>query len=150
MALNDAFSAGQVLTASEMNNLPFGVVERTERTAGNVNITTTLADLTGMSLTFTAVSTRIYKISWHLFILNNTSAHSTFIYLTDGSNNIKTVSGQYAASGLRASAAGFWFTSGISGSTTYKLRGAATADTSTMSGTSGESAVFMIEDIGLA
>lgn len=63
MALNNAFTTGQILTSTEMNNMPFGVAAF-DSDASNFNLTTTLTAVTGLSVTWTADSTRLYKITW--------------------------------------------------------------------------------------
>jgi hypothetical protein len=64
MALNNAFTVGQTLTATEMNNLPFGVASN-DSDASNYNLTTTLTAVPGLTTTWTADSTRLYKITYY-------------------------------------------------------------------------------------
>jgi hypothetical protein len=64
MALNTTFTSGQILTAAQMNNLPWGVAGYVKRTTGSFTATTSVADITGLTTTFTAVSGRLYKVSY--------------------------------------------------------------------------------------
>jgi hypothetical protein len=48
---NTQFSSGAVYTADEANRFPRGVMGAVYRTAGNLTVTTTQADLTGMTVT---------------------------------------------------------------------------------------------------
>lgn len=65
MSLNNAFVVGQTLTAAEMNNLPFGVAYF-DSDASNYTLTTTLTAVTGLGpATWTADSTRLYKITYY-------------------------------------------------------------------------------------
>ena len=65
MSLNNAFVVGQTLTATEMNNLPFGVASF-DSDASNYTLTTTLTAVTGLGpATWTADSTRLYKITYY-------------------------------------------------------------------------------------
>ena len=64
MALNNAFTVGQTLTAAECNNLPFGVAAF-DSDASNYNLTTTLTIVPGLTATWTADSTRLYKITYY-------------------------------------------------------------------------------------
>lgn len=65
MALNNAFTVSQTLTAQEMNNLPFGVATF-DSDASDYNLTTTLTAIPGLNpASWTADSTRLYKITWH-------------------------------------------------------------------------------------
>jgi hypothetical protein len=63
---NTTFTAGAVLTADEANRFPRGVMGAVYRTAGDLTVTTTLADLTGMTVTFTAEASRTYKATWNV------------------------------------------------------------------------------------
>jgi hypothetical protein len=63
MALNNAFTVGQTLTAAECNNLPFGKADF-DSDASAFNLTTTLTAVTGLTTTWTADATRLYKITW--------------------------------------------------------------------------------------
>jgi len=65
MALNNAFTVGQTLTAQECNNLPFGVAYF-DSDASNFNLTTTLTAVTGLGpASWTADATRLYKITYY-------------------------------------------------------------------------------------
>ena len=61
MTINTTFTSGQVLTASQMNNLPWGVAGRAIITS-DVNLTTSF--VTMATLTFTAVANRYYRITY--------------------------------------------------------------------------------------
>jgi len=65
MSLNNAFTVSQTLTAQEMNNLPFGVAYF-DSDASNYTLTTSLTAVTGLGpATWTADSTRLYKITYY-------------------------------------------------------------------------------------
>ena len=60
---NDLFTSGQILTAQECNQFPFGVVALAESTTTyTLTVTETIA--TGMTVTFTALANRYYKITY--------------------------------------------------------------------------------------
>lgn len=59
MPLNTAFTQGQQMTAQQANNLPFGSVGYATVTSSQLGITT-IVDLTGASVTFTAIANRPY------------------------------------------------------------------------------------------
>ena len=59
MPLNTTFTTGQVLTATQQNNLPFGLVASATATASQTGISTEV-DLTSLTVTFTAVTGRTY------------------------------------------------------------------------------------------
>ena len=61
---NDNFLAGQVLTAQECNQFPRGVMATASSTA-NYTLTTSPVIATGMTVTFTAVTGRNYRITYY-------------------------------------------------------------------------------------
>jgi hypothetical protein len=62
---NDNFTAGQVLTATECNNFPRGVMARATSQTSYVLTTSSTVLVTGMTVTFTAVANRYYKITYY-------------------------------------------------------------------------------------
>ena len=60
---NTDFTVGQVLTAAQQNRFPRGVMAFAS-SATNFSITTTETAATGMSVTFTAVANRYYKVTY--------------------------------------------------------------------------------------
>lgn len=63
IAPNDTFTSGQILTAAECNAFPFGVVARAV-SGTDYTLTTSTAIATGMTVTFTAIANRYYKITY--------------------------------------------------------------------------------------
>jgi len=61
---NTNFSAGAVLLASQQNRFPRGVMAYAESTA-DYTLTTSDVIATGMSVTFTAVANRYYRITYY-------------------------------------------------------------------------------------
>ena len=61
---NTDFSTGAVLTAAQQNRFPRGVMALATSSTSYV-LTTTLTATTGMSVTFTAVANRYYKITYY-------------------------------------------------------------------------------------
>ena len=71
---NTTFTAGNILTAAQMNRLPWGIMGYAQATASQSGITTE-TNVTGLSVTFTADSTRYYKTTIYTFsALQNTAA----------------------------------------------------------------------------
>jgi hypothetical protein len=76
---NVDFTAGEVLTATECNQFPRGVMARATSTT-SYTLTTSEAIATGMTVTFTAVANRYYRITYYepqaqtASALSNTSA----------------------------------------------------------------------------
>jgi hypothetical protein len=149
---NSTFTSGAILTAAQMNNLPFG------RVATPVNITTSqgsitsLVDVTGATLTFTGVANRLYKANWRGFFSSTVATDVFNILLTDNSNNIQD---QFLICPATTSDvsyhAEFIFTPGA-GSITRKLRIQRQSGSGTGSLTAGATFPLQcwIEDIGIA
>lgn len=149
---NTDFSSGAVLTAAQQNRFPRGVMGGVVRTAGDIALTTTVADLTGMSITFTAVASRTYKCSWSLSAAKSTASGYVGAYLTNSSNTVLAAS--YATGFIVAGAgyvnlSGFTYLTTLSaGSTTLKLRGNVESAGGTVIASGTNAASFIIEDCG--
>lgn len=151
MAANTTFTAGQVVTAAQMNNLPWGVVGYVARTTGNVTLGPAQADITSMSITFTAVAGRLYRATWSVNIQKQTSSGWTEAFCTDSSNVVQGIAIGYTVAGNYANLSGTTYITGLSaGSKTFKLRLECEANTAIVIATSGAPCVFIIEDMGAA
>lgn len=144
---NNAFVAGQVLTAQEQNNFPRGVVALTS------NTTTTITSniLVGLNTTYTFEAGRTYKIStagqWTIV----TSGSIILEILVDGTVVQRYFDSRFAAFGANfLNANGFWVGSVAAGSKQVQVK------ITVVSGTAGNSATatspnqLVIEDIGTA
>jgi hypothetical protein len=150
---NDNFTSGQILTAQECNNFPFGVVASSTSVAGNINITTgALQDVTDASLTFTAIAGRTYKFTAVASALKNTAAGWTQLALTN-SAGAQQGPGVYASAdaGEYANLSFSGFLTGITaGSKTFKLMATTQNNTATLVRSGSDALQFFIEDIGTA
>ena len=145
---NTDFSAGAIYTAQQANNFPRGVMGYAISTA-NMALTTSDADITGMTATFTAVANRLYRATFSCFYQKSTTSR-VFFTLADGSNVSQNLSMQQTASGeFDAFTAIFLFTASA-GSTTRKMRASTEAGTATIFGVpaDGRTYSFSIEDMG--
>lgn len=156
MTAPGGFSAGDVLGAADMNGLPAGKMGYASVTANQTSISTT-TDLTSLTVTWTAVSSRLYQISFQVAVdpVWTTGSAQPTIYITDGSNNVKqTVTSDVLADLSVLSMTGFVLETSLSGSTTRKLRAAfpssSGSDTMTMTASSTRPAFILVEDIGPA
>jgi hypothetical protein len=150
---NDTFTSGQILTAQECNNFPFGVVASVQSVGGNVTISTgALQNVTAMTLTFTAIAGRTYKFIVNASCIKNTSESWTLLCVTNAAG-VQTGSGVYAsaAPGEYANLSFSGYLTGITaGSQTYKLMATTGAATSTIIRSGSDFCQFIIEDIGTA
>ncbi len=149
---NTDFSSGAVLTAAQQNRFPRGVMGAVYRTAGNVAITNVVGDITGMTVTFTAVASRIYKATWTVAALKDTANGWIGAFLANSAN---TIFGSVYATGFIVAGSGYTNLSGITyfsnlaaGSQTLKLRIQAESNGGTVLASGNNPCVLMIEDCG--
>jgi len=151
MPINDNFLAGQILTAQECNNFPRGLVAPAVFITTAQSGITSVVDITGASITFTAVTGRMYKASFSATVSATAASSSFQIRLTDASNvqtNQQEIYFAVASGAELGMDASFTFTA--TGSTTRKLRalrGLGTASFALSSGAT-QPLCFWIEDIG--
>jgi len=151
MTINTTFVSGDVLTAAQMNNLPWGVIGYVSRTAGNVTLGPTQADITSMTTTFTAVTGRLYRASWSVNIQKLTSSGWTEAFLTDSTNAIQGIAIAYTVTNSYANLSSSTILSGLTaGSKTFKLRLECEANTASVFAITGAPCVLIIEDMGAA
>jgi hypothetical protein len=145
---NTNFTTGAVYTADQANRFPRGVMGYASSTA-NLSLTTSTQDV--LSLTFTAVTGRLYKATVNGFYQKSSNGR-VFIDFTDGANvqqnasmstTTNTEFGYYVAT--------FLFTAS-SGSITRKIRSSTELGTATLFGNpaDGRTYQFIIEDVGLS
>jgi hypothetical protein len=150
---NTNFSAGQILTATNANQWPRGIMGQVVRTAGDITLGTVEADLTGMSITFTAEANRTYKVTVHGQAGKTTAAGNIRVYVKNGATyllgNITTFAVDTGAAMIICGV----ITGLSAGSQTIKLTGSAAANASiqAQAPTSTTSPfTFLIEDVGPA
>lgn len=142
-------------------NSGWGVVGSVSSSAlSQAVVSTTGIDVSGLSVTFTAVANRLYRVTAFLpLVQQSSSAATSKVQLTDASNNILTtiVDLSLAASGTgsRGGGTGTYLAGGISaGSYTVKLRALTGAGTMTLTTTAAGSdpgvGLLIVEDIGPA
>ena len=150
---NTTFTAGDILTADQMNRLPWGVMGYGSATSNQTGIST-VADVTGLTATFTANSTRYYRTTVYVAnLVQITSNGYATLTITDGSNNQKQAGTMYkvvANGNGEAPMAIVLIETGLSGSTTRKARLATSAGTVETRASSSQPALIVIEDIGKA
>jgi hypothetical protein len=159
MASNTTFTSGAILTAAQMNALPWGIVTATAggtsgagyvaRTAGNLTVTTSLADLTGMTITWTAQANTVYRVTWSCYGTKNTAAGYTAIYVADGTSTIQGASAMTVGAGENFNLSGSVIMIPAAGSVTAKLQGLAENNTSTVTASGGGNpCTLIVEKIG--
>jgi len=147
---NDLFTSGQILTAQECNNYPFGVVAYSSYTGGNQGITTTVTDVTSATGTFTAIANRAYRVTFQAYGAKNVSTGSVAFTLTDSAGTTQYFQTQFYS--ITSVGINFGFTTLVTGLTagskTLKVRCATDVTTGAIFMSAGQPMSFIIEDIG--
>jgi hypothetical protein len=147
---NTTFVSGAILTAAQQNNFPRGIMGYAISTA-NTSCGTSATDLTGMSITFTAVANRLYRATFSGFGQQSANGRN-FLQFTDASNTVfdSSVIGLTGADANRyfLNTAVYLFTG--TGSITRKMRASVDSGTINYLGVpaDGRTYSFTIEDIG--
>ena len=144
---NTNFTAGQVLTADQQNRFPRGVMGISTRTT---NKTFTALEDSGLTVTWTAESTRLYKISFAAGITSS-GIGLVFSFITNSANvSIKEALTTIPSAGYVAHLSPFVTVTGLSGSVTYKVRVQNQTGTGTLNASATDIATMLVEDIGPA
>jgi len=75
-------------TADDQAGSPLGLIGIAAVTSQTTTNITTITDLTGYSVTFTALADRYYRISGHVMLVSAAADDICTVVITDGSNNI--------------------------------------------------------------
>lgn len=154
---NTDFSSGAVLTAAQQNRFPRGIMSLAT-SATNYTLTTSTVIATGMTVTFTVVANRYYKITYLEPSVETSTVSGSFTQLTIRSNN---AAGTQLASGLITTPAAAKnngaviasiIYSGSAGSTTFVgcAITSSTTGTPVLNRNAFQLAYLLVEDIGPA
>lgn len=122
MPITSNFTAGDVLTAASMNLLPRGLLASASATNTQTGITTT-ADVTNLSVTFTAVTGRSYLLLYLDRIGSSVQGDAADFYITNSSNTVQAT-GTLICETTTQSIVLAAIVTPSSGSVTYKVRAA--------------------------
>ena len=144
---NTDFVAGAILTASQQNRFPRGVMGYVERTAGSTGPVTTEVDVTGVTVTFTGQTGRLYRVSTGVTGLRSTNAGYIFANIKDASNALlNQVIGSGSAGDYMDLSTNFVMTA--NGSTTIRMTAGADGNGGTILGVSTTRCTMIVEDLG--
>ena len=147
------WTAGDILTAADMNTYARGGQEMgyASVTTNQTGITT-VVDVTGLSITWTAISSRVYELEAFVNVSSSAASDNVNVNICDSSNNqiqaavadLSTTVGRLETISVRARV------TGLSGSVTYKVRIFRNAGTGTLTVEAGATrpATFIVKDIG--
>lgn len=141
-----AVTAAKLATA-----IPRGVMGYTAKTTEQTGITT-VVDITGLSVTFTAVAGRRYRVTLQALVFSSVANDIVQIQIRDGSGTVLNLSQVLAPSTtFGVSAACQFVTNGWSGSTTVKAAALRNSGTGSVTFDAGATypAYILVEDIGV-
>lgn len=121
---NTTFTSGQILTATQQNNLAWGQVGTATKTTDQA--VTTRADLAGLSVTFTAVANRVYEVSVQQNIFANTGIAGADLFVTDGTTDFFESLGTIPLNHYETRCIVVAITGLAAGTKTIKVQGAST------------------------
>jgi hypothetical protein len=148
---NTNFVSGSILLASQQNRFPRGAMGYVVSQSGNLAVTASEADLSGMTLTFTAEAGRLYEVSFNCFYLQSDASSRFIVNFLDGSATVFASTQQVnpVASGYGTFSYSYLFGVATSGSITRKISAQTTGGTLTIFGSSTSPISYVIKDIGL-
>ena len=132
-------------------NLPWGRINSVTAITSQNFTTTSSVDFTSLSITFTAVANRYYKISFSLPSVTGSASNRFVTQIRDGSNNeLLTIYNEVTSLGF--SIAAYTIKTFTAGSTTIKLSGYRDSGSNTIGsfGASTSPMELTVEDVGPA
>ena len=137
--------------ASMLTKAPRGIINRVTAITTQNFTTTSSVDFTSLSITFTAVANRYYKISFSLPSVTGSASNRFVTQIRDGSNN-ELLAIYNEVTSLGFSIAAYTVKTFSAGSTTIKLSGYRDAGSNTIGsfGASTSPMELIVEDIGAA
>jgi hypothetical protein len=147
------WTAGDVLTAADMNTYARGGQEMgyAEITASSAAFTV-VADVSGLSVTWTAISTRVYELEFFGNVVSTAGGDSIQVSITTSANTQVALGKSGSTVATFSSQLGVKRrVTGLSGSVTYKvraLRGGGATGTCTIEASATAPAYFIVKDIG--
>jgi hypothetical protein len=148
---NDTFTSGQILTAQECNQFPFGIVAFTQSTSSDTFTTAEKVMLTSTS--FTAIANRYYKVTYYepkQLSSAGTSESEARIRLTNISGAVQQTGYVGTGSVVQQSQIVEVITTFAAGATTVCATQTAATGTTTLGRSATVKAFIMVEDIGPA
>ena len=150
---NDNFTAGQVLTATECNQFPRGVMAFANSSV-NYTLTTSDAQATGMTVTWSAVADRYYKITYYEPLADTpaVSGGVTNLRIKDGAvtlqyGSIRTNSATFTQGNVNVVLIATWATSATR-TLTGQVSASSTTGTPLLNRAATYPAFMIVEDLG--
>ena len=147
---NSTFTTGAILTAAQMNNLPWGLMGYAENLSLAQTGITTVTDITSLTVTFTGVAGRRYRVDGYLLLQSTVNNDAVNLIIRNGSNTTL----QQAIYALPSAASAYFcvvsLVMAVTGSNTVKLSIQRQSGTGTMTanGATTYPAQIVVTDIG--
>ena len=143
----EPWADGDVLTAAHLALVPWGLVGAVVTSADQTGISA-IADITGLTVTWTATASRTYVTFVKASVRKITNAGDAFIHLTDGAGGQKDGSPVTLGVNDYGTLTAIAIETGLSGSITRKARASASSATVTVLGASNYTSSILVFDIG--
>lgn len=148
---NTTFVSGAILTAAQQNAFGFSAMALATTTSGSQAGVTTAVDITGMSVTFTALASRNYKVSFFVYGVPTVTNACFSVNLVQTSTVKQVAISNGGVATVGTTLHGLYVGTFSAGSVTLKLTGALTAG-STGTFTFAPAATLpyflLVEDVG--
>lgn len=147
------FASADVLTAADVNAYLRGGLVMAYATKTANQTFTTIADVTGLSVTFTAIAGRLYKVSVVGLLKSSVANDICQLVIADGTGTTLAVSQQVCPNTTYSvPATTFYLATPSAGSVTYKARVVRVAGTGTgtLEAAATYPAYIIAEDVGVA
>jgi hypothetical protein len=126
---------------------PWGVISVATHTADQTGISS-VVDITDLSITFTAVANRRYRITGDIQCASRANGNTVTAFIRDGSSTIVNQRGETTENGYSFPLHVETYVTPSAGSATYKLSLNCSTGTADVLAAPTKPAVLMIEDIG--
>lgn len=150
MSVPGSFVAGDILNAAEMNALGGGVKGYAQVIADQTGIASSITDITSLTVTFTAVANRLYKLSANLIFTQLTSTGTLTGFFREGSTELGRFfrMNNVVANQINPASGWCYVAAPSAGAHTYKLSASTSAGTVTVTAAATFPAQLMVEDCG--
>ena len=146
---NVDFVAGAVLTASQQNRFGRGVMGYVVYNSGNISVGTGIADVTGASVTFTAVANRAYKVTFSASVNKGVTSGYFNWFITNGANVVQSDGFMDIVIGKTITFTNNYLVTGLAaGTQTLKMRALTDTGACTIYASGNNKYTFIVEDIG--
>lgn len=143
-------SVGDVLTATNFNKLPNGMIGYASVTANQTGITSSVTDLTSLSVAVTVGSSRMIWIVGSVEATQNTSTGNAALYIRESSTTLNFRNVTMSASTNAGLYVVYFASAPSSGSHTYKLSMSTDAGTVDLKASSTQPAFIAVFDHGVS